>query len=220
MDWIGQIATAVWAWLGTVNWANASIVFATLGGPVLAVQAQKWVERGRSLTERRRSIYRALMATRATPVSPAHVEALNAVPVEFYGTSKRLKQINETWKIYLRHHEPPFEPDKVWADKKTELLIDLLFKISTYLGYRLTREQLAKDIYYPGAHTELENEQTIIRRGVAALFTGQAVLPMAVKEFPVDEQTLLNQAALQKLLQEWLEGQRAVKVQNEKGDAG
>lgn len=215
MDWIAQFAAQVWGWLGTVNWANASIVFATLGGPVLAVQAQKWVERGRSLTERRRSIYRTLMATRATPVSPAHVEALNAVPVEFYGKSKKLKQINEVWKIYLQHHEPPFEPDKAWADKKTELLIDLLFEISTYLGYRLTREQLAKDIYYPGAHTELENEQTIIRRGVAALFTGQAALPMAVKEFPADEQVLLNQAALQKLLQEWLEGERAVKVQNE-----
>lgn len=213
MDIIIQICSTIRSWFGDWNWSVASIVFATLMGPVLAVQAQKWVERGRSTTERRRAIYRTLMATRATPASREHVEALNGVPVEFYGSRGKLKEINEAWKTYLKHHEPPFEPDQVWADKKTELLIDLLYLMSQFLRYRLTRDQLFKDIYYPITHTEQENEQTIIRQGMAALFTGNATLPLAVKEFPADEQVLLNQEALQKLLHEWLEGQRAVKVQ-------
>lgn len=215
MDYAIQFSSIVWGSIKAWNWQVIAIVIATCMGPVLAVQAQKWVERGRSLTERRRKVYRTLMATRATPVSPEHVEALNSVPVEFYGSGRKLKKINETWKIYLQHHEQSVGFNAKWAEKKTELLIDLLYQMSLFLGYRLTREQLFKDIYYPGAHTELENEQTIIRRGMTRLFTGEAALPMAVKEFPADEQVLLKQAELQKLLQEWLEGQRTVKVRNE-----
>jgi predicted dehydrogenase len=220
MDWIGQIATVVWAWLGTVNWANASIVFATLGGPVLAVQAQKWLERKRSVDDRRHAIFRTLMATRAAMLSGEHVQAFNAVPVEFYGSKGKLKKINTAWKTYLDHHAEDNPPDDEWVKKRLNLFYDLLFLISQFLGFNFTREQLQRDFYGPRAHGDLETEQTIIRRGLVRLFAGDATLPMAVKEFPVDEQTLLNQATLQKLLQEWLEGQRAVKVQNEKGDAG
>lgn len=215
MEFIAHHASVFWDWLKSINWTTASIAFSTLAGPVLAVQAQKWIERSRGTTERRRAIYLTLMATRATPMSPAHVEALNGVPVEFYGSKGRLKIINDKWKLYLKHHEPPIEPDEAWFEKKGNLLIDLLYQMTLFLGYNLTRDQLAKDIYYPGAYSELESEQTIIRRGVAALLTGQAALPLAVKEFPVDEKVMLDQAALLRLLKEWLEGQCTVKVRNE-----
>jgi hypothetical protein len=78
--------------------ADAAIVFATIAGPVLAVQAQKWLEKSRAINDRRNQIFRVLMATRAAMLSPGFVEALNAVPVEFYGTRGKLKQINEKWK--------------------------------------------------------------------------------------------------------------------------
>ena len=58
----------------TIDWtfkgADIAIVVATLLGPVLAVQAQKWLERGREITQRRAWIFRTLMATRATNLSP------------------------------------------------------------------------------------------------------------------------------------------------------
>jgi hypothetical protein len=199
----------------TFQISDMAIIVATLAGPILAVQAQKWLERGRAIQDRRNHIFRVLMGTRAATLSPGHVEALNAVPVEFYGTKGKLKQINDAWKLYLDLHAPDLVTNEAWMQKRQDLFIDLLHLISQSLGYGFSRSQLARDIYNPRAHDELENEQTIIRKGFVKLFNGEASLPMAVTEFPatVDEQTFDNQAALTKLFSEWLEGQRAVKVE-------
>ena len=60
----------------TFDWnfkiTDIAIVFATLFGPILAVQAQKWLERNREIKQRRAWIFRTLMATRATTLSPVH----------------------------------------------------------------------------------------------------------------------------------------------------
>jgi hypothetical protein len=195
--------------------ADLAIVIATVAGPILAVQAQKWLERGRAINDRRNQIFRVLMATRAAMLSPGHVEALNAVPVEFYGTRGKLKAINEKWKEFLDHHSPDVLMNDAWLQKRLDLFIDLLHLISQNLNYGFSRSQLARDIYNPQAHGDLENEQTIIRKGFVKLFNGEMVLPMAVKEFPAtaDDEALANQALLQKLFLEWLDGQRAVRVE-------
>lgn len=206
----------VMTWDYTIKLADVAIVFAAIAGPILAVQAQKWLERNRAIQDRRAAIFRTLMATRAAVLSPVHVEALNAIPVEFYGTKGKLKEINDSWKLFLDHHQPDAQTNDVWLQKRVDLFQDLLHLIAQYLGYGFSRAQLARDIYNPQAHGELESEQTIIRKGIAKLFSGEAALPMAVKEFPatVDEATFDNQAALTKLVTEWLEGQRAVRVTN------
>jgi hypothetical protein len=78
------------------KFTDVAIVVATLLGPILAVQAQKWLERDRVVRDRRLQVFRTLMTTRAMNLSPAHVEALNAVPVEFYGPTKpKLKSITD-----------------------------------------------------------------------------------------------------------------------------
>ncbi len=92
-----EVMIAGWS----IRMADLAIVFATLLGPVLAVQAQKWLEKTRAINERRNFIFRVLMATRATRLSPNHVEALNAIPVEFYSRGAKLKQIVDDWHTYL-----------------------------------------------------------------------------------------------------------------------
>ncbi len=203
-------------WDYTIKATDVAIIVATLAGPILAVQAQKWLERGRAINDRRAAIFRVLMATRAAMLSPGHVEAFNAVPVEFYGGSGKLKQINDAWKLYLDHHHETSNMSEVWAQKRMDLFFDMLHLISQYLGYQFSRAQLSRDIYNPRAHGDLENEQTIIRQGLVKLFNGEGSLPMAVTEFPAtaDDETLANQTALQKLLLEVLEGKRAVNVSN------
>ena len=62
------------------------LVFATLMGPVLAVQAQKWVERARERGNTKRWITYTLMATRGARLSQEHVNALNAIDLAYYGT--------------------------------------------------------------------------------------------------------------------------------------
>jgi hypothetical protein len=201
-------------WEDTIRVTDVAIVCATILGPILAVQAQKWLERSRAVHERRNVIFRTLMATRAATLSPRHVEALNAVPVEFYGSTEKLRKINESWKIFLDYHIDNVSVDDAWWRKRAELFLDMLHLISQFLGYKFSRPQLARDIYNPKAHGELETEQAIIRQGLAKLFKGEAIFPMAVKEFPAtaDQQTLANQAAIQKALLEWLQGERAVRV--------
>jgi hypothetical protein len=184
-------------WITSIGGTNLAIICATLFGPVLAVQAQKWLERGRDEKERRLVIFRTLMATRAALVSPTHVEALNGVPVEFYGRGKKLKQINDAWKLYLDHHDVD-DPatTSVWYQKKLDLFFDLLVLMSEYLGYSFSKAQLSRDVYSPKAHGEMETEQTIIRRGLVGLFNGQIALPIAVKQFPATEPAPDVQAAL------------------------
>lgn len=195
------------------DWSDAAIVIATILGPILAVQIERYLQRQRSVEDRRQTIFRTLMATRAASLSPAHVEALNAVPVEFYGQRcKKLKEINDRWKTYLDHHTVQAPATDVWFQKRQDLFIDLLYSISKFLGYEFSRSQLERDIYSPQGHSELEAEQTVIRKGLVALLNGQSSLNMAVKEFPYDEAASKEQEELRSALQAWLDGSRTVKV--------
>ncbi|WP_300534991.1 DUF6680 family protein [Sphingosinicella sp.] len=202
-------------WDYTIRWIDVAIILATILGPILAVQAQKWLERRRVIQERRLAIFRTLMATRAAMLSTEHVQALNAIPVEFYGNKRKLKDITDSWKLFLDHHSQDVPTTEVWMQKRIDLFMDLLFQISQFLGYDFNRAQLSRDIYSPRAHGDLETEQAIIRRGFVQLFSGEIALPMAVKEFPAtaDDETLAHQATLQTLLLEVLAGTRVIKVE-------
>lgn len=213
-------------WDLTIKLTDVAIVVAALLGPVLAVQAQKLLERRRDVKERRLAIFRTLMATRAAMLSPQHVEALNAVPVEFYGSSLVLRQINEAWKLYLDHHDERLPPNDAWAQKRLDLFQDMLHLMSQFLGYSFSKTQLARDIYSPRAHGDLETEQTIIRRGLVNLFSGEFALPLAVKEFPAsDPGNAELQAALQQVLTAALQGKKPLalpgdKTENKRSDTG
>lgn len=196
--------------------SDAAIVVATLAGPMLAIQAQKWLERGRSIHERRSTIFRVLMATRAARLSPGHVEALNAIQVEFYGPKKpKLKAITDAWRGYLDLLSDHSLSPEVSAVKRGDAFIDLLHMIANFLRYDFSRSEIATNFYYPTGHANIETEQDTIRRGVAMLFKGEASIPMSVTDFPTDPEAVERQENLQKLLLEWLEGQRAVKISNE-----
>jgi hypothetical protein len=200
----------------TFRGADIAIVIATIAGPVLAVQAQKWLERGRSIDERRLAIFRTLMATRATRLSAAHVEALNAVPVEFYGRKKGLKGITDDWHEYLRILSDTSMTPEIALGRRQELFLNMLHKMASYLNYTFSRSELEKDIYYPTGHANIDIEQEIIRKGFVQLFKGETALPMSVTAFPGDDAAAESQDALRKLLTEWLEGQRVVKINQTK----
>jgi hypothetical protein len=63
-------------------------VLAVLISPIFALEVQKRLDDRRASLDRKMTIFRKLMNTRATQMSPAHVEALNGIEVEFYATSK------------------------------------------------------------------------------------------------------------------------------------
>jgi len=148
------------------------------------------------------------MATRAAFLSPAHVEALNAVPIEFYGNRK----IVNSWKEYLDYLSRQGVSPEVWGQRRIELFIDLLVEMVAFLGYNFSRVEISREVYWPTAHARIEADQQIIREGVAKLFKGEAALPMDVKSFPIEAQALEEQQDLRRLLLKWLAGEQSVKV--------
>lgn len=173
--------------------SDVVIAACTLLGPVLAVQAQKWIEGYREKRDRRFNIFRTLMATRAANLTAAHVEAINAVPIDFYGD----KPITDAWEEYFGHLTKSVELDAVWGQRRIDLFIKLLAEIGQRVGYSFSAAQMNR-IYFPNAHGTMEEDANAIRVGMAALFKGNFHLPLAIKSVPVDPATAELQATLNK----------------------
>lgn len=165
-----------WGW-------NLAIVFSTLVGPILAVQAQRWVDVRRERARRRLFVFHTMMRLRASLLAPDFVSALNSVPLEFHGKGNKVAAIRSAWKVYMEHHYKDTASGH-WLVKRAELLTDLLKKMGDVLGYSFDPVELEREVYSPVAHGELENEQTIIRKGLVAIFNGQLALPVVVSVAP------------------------------------
>jgi len=201
------------------------IILATIAGPVLAVQAQKLVERVRETRQRKLRLFYTLMATRAARISPEHVQALNMIDMEFYGRkvfgfrfqNPKEQALVESWRIYQDHlnhlaQNAAQDAIQVWSARGDELFTELLNKTSLALGYDFDRVQLKRGIYYPRAHGEQENAQLIIRDSLVKILSGEKPLPMSVTSFPVSQDTLDRQYQVQDALLEYLSGKRPLKV--------
>jgi hypothetical protein len=177
--------------------ADLAIIFATLLGPILAVQAQKFLERSKEARHRKLNVFHTLMATRATRLAPEHVQALNRIDIEFFDTSHREnarnKPVVEAYRAYLdKLSEDPEQTEaaiRLWNQTCDDLFIDLLFEMSRRLGYSFGKVQLKKGIYHPRAHSETELIQDNIRDNFLRVLSGQQSICMRVTEFPQLEQS-------------------------------
>ena len=176
------------------------MILAVLLAPLIAVQVQKWLEKFRAEHERKLGIFKTLMATRATGLSQDHVQALNLIDLEFQG--KRFKKIRDTWKTYLDHlGDVPSGDDSnarfpIWSERKADLLAELLMEMGKPLGYDFDVVHVKKGIYLPVGHTQIEQEQSLIRKGMLRLLFGESSLSMDIKSFPVDEEAFEKQKRL------------------------
>lgn len=174
------------------------IVFATLLGPILAVQAQKAVEAFRERRNHKTWVFGQLMATRAARVSPDHVRALNMIDLVFYGRrivgvmrrTKGEQSVLDAWKEYHDHLNTKVDDDNLplWSTQGDELFTNLLFAIAADLDFHFDRVQLKKGAYSPIAHGDLETEQTLLRRAAIRALAGDTPLKMNVVGFPVNEE--------------------------------
>ena len=166
-------------------------VAAIVIGPILAVQAQKMVERIKDKWERKLNIFKSLMSTRAERVSREHVQALNMIDIEFYGNkrfgtrrqSQKEKAVTNAWKNYNDHLNDlkSYDSQDAWIKHGGELFIKLLYEMSQALGYDFDEVQLKRDAYKPEAHVNLENAQLAVLNGWAKILNGEKSLPMEIK---------------------------------------
>lgn len=164
-------------------------IVAILVAPLVAVQVQKWLESYRERRNSKLRIFKILMATRAVALSQDHVQALNMIDLEFSG--KKYKTVAAAWQEYLDHLGSFPKDDEsqlpVWSEKKADLLANLLMVMGESLGYEFGAVHVKKGIYMPQGHADIENEYTLIRKGLIRLLYGDENLKMDVQSFPIDQ---------------------------------
>ena len=182
------------------------IVVTLFTGPVAAVQTEKWLQRRRDKRKGKEHIFRTLMATRASRVSPEHVQALNMIDLEFYGGGGKNKKVREAWKAYLDHLNVQYDKDHAAASemKRDELFVDLLYQMALCLDFDFDKTHIKNSTYSPVAHGNLELDQHLIRLGLVNILTGKAAFPVVAQA--ASEEEAKEQAQLRKLLTDYLSG--------------
>lgn len=79
------------------------MILATALSPLIAVQVTRYLDDRNEERGRKLRVFKTLMATRAYNLSPAHVEALNSIDLEFSQKKKGEKLVVEQWQQYLDH---------------------------------------------------------------------------------------------------------------------
>jgi hypothetical protein len=202
--------------------ANTATVLATIVGPILAVQAQKMVERATASRQRREWVFSTLMATRQARLSIDHVRALNMIDLAFYGfrvpltgmiwRNKKSKAVIRAWHVYHAHLSLPPErrvqteaDQRDWGGRADELFTNLLDCLADSTKYEFDRDELRSGSYSPEAHGNVEMQQDAIRRLTLEVLEGKKHVPMDVKSWPVDPTATDQQRNVQN---ELLENQR------------
>lgn len=187
------------------DWA---IITATILGPILAVQAQKWVERATESRRRRRWIFDTIMSNRATRLTDENVKALNLIDLEFRPRlipSAKNKAVIVAWRSLfgeltqgLRGNEDTTDSATVnaWTARCNEFYVVLERAMASALGFNFTDEELRRGIYYPRGHGEREAAQGAILKNLKSLLAGETAINMNVKELPVTKEAAAAQAAL------------------------
>lgn len=164
-------------WLGVVS------VLAVLISPIFALEVQKRLDDRRAKFDRKMDIFRKLMTTRATQMSADHVEALNGIEVEFYALRGPDKKVLDAWRLYINQlNSPTGEGEALnrWVEKKTSLLIDLLYQMAQRLKYDIDKVAIEKNVYHPKGFVEIEAEQHGLRKAALAVFSGERPIQATV----------------------------------------
>jgi len=161
------------------------MLVAVLLSPLIAVQVTRYLDDKKEVRERQLWIFKTLMATRASSMSPHHVEALNRIDLEFFkANSKRQKDVIDAWKAYLDLlGDDKMDPGQ-WNLRRVDLLVELLHKMAQVLDYSFDKTTIKNSSYYPRGFGTVEEEQHAIRRGVKELLDGGRSLPLYVTNFP------------------------------------
>jgi hypothetical protein len=197
---------------------DTCLIVATVAGPVLAVQTQKFIERATERSRAQRGIFNTLMATRAARVSAAHVEALNAIDLHFRkngwrSPSIKEREVSRRWRIYADHLNTDLDGSSdaqvtAWNVNRDEYFHDLLEAMAKALGYNFDRIELKRGIYSPKAHGDAEVRQRQMEHGILDILAGRASLPMKVTDFPISEEALALQMEYQRAMLEAIRGGR------------
>ena len=134
------------------------------------------------------------MATRAraTRTSPRHVEALNAIEIEFSEDGKGNKKVLNAWRLYLQHFSDVdlmMKENSLWDEKGNQLLTDLLYEMSLALKYDFDKRALQQNVYSPQAYIDFETDQFLLRKFFLEVLIGKRPIRIIAGEDPPIDDT-------------------------------
>ena len=123
------------------------------------------------------------MSLRIQFLSPAYVQALNLIDVEFTDANKDEKAVRDAWRELLDLLNN-YKTIKNADEKAADLRVALLSTMGGCLGYTFDKVTLKKGAYYPEWFDTVEVEQHSLRRQLLELFdgTGRRKIPIAMFE--------------------------------------
>ena len=170
-------------------------------GPLFGVWLARHLQVRAFTRDRQMDVFRTLMRTRRTPMYPEHVGALNLVEIEF----AKDKNVIGAWRDLFKHlgTEHSRRADEVVQPgssqqeagerdhryglrlylERQSLVAKLLHAMAKALGFKIDQLDIFEGGYTPQGWSEIELDQTAIRRFAAQLATGQRVLPVAVLDY-------------------------------------
>jgi hypothetical protein len=153
-------------------------------GPILALGAQRVLDRIREKKKRRMDIFLTLMTTRASPLAPNHIQALNSIDVIFKrGWPWRDRQIRDAWHKTLAQMST--DPSQAgWGERVNDLKLDLYTAMGRAVGYRYTIDYLRRQVYLPKHFTDLEQDQLLARQRLLKVVTDDGIKVVVMQESP------------------------------------
>jgi hypothetical protein len=138
----------------------------------------RYIDQLRERGARRLWIFRTLMATRRTWLSPEHIAALNQIELDFQNATG----VMNAYRMYMRHLATPFEPkdeDRV-AHERQSMRTKILSAMAKTLGIRVEQMDIFEGGYVPQGHVNIEREQAAIRKLLSEIADGKRSLPIEV----------------------------------------
>jgi hypothetical protein len=150
---------------------GVAVVIATLLGPILAVFVTRYVDRRRERTTRQYELFRALMRSRRSNLSPEYVSALNTVEIEFAG----VKSVDDAQRLLFQHlNTRPQPPD--WIERLNRLQTRLLYAIAKQLGFEVEQLDVLEGGYVPQGWGTTEEQNTEVRNNILEVLRGKRAL--------------------------------------------
>ena len=169
---------------------------AILLSPLVAVLVTRHLQKRDEERQRKLFVFRALMTTRRSPMSPERVQAINLTEIEFFRVPKVIAAFKELVAVYNDTARWQSEQEAVRqrvlqdVDDKTVKLLDAMGKS---LGYQYDNLDLLRGGYIPIAFGILEDEQRQIREFLLELKDGSRGVPVDILDARHPSQ-LLEQA--------------------------
>jgi hypothetical protein len=159
------------------------MILAIIAGPIAAV----WISDGRQRRHQKRGhkewVFRTLMTTRAAPLAPTHIDALNLAGLLFDDKRHNEPKVVDAWKLYIAHLQKQTPISDWWGGEREKLLGELLYQMAIALNYSISRSDIKNSTsYYPQWYINAKMENSETRKLWLEVLRQQRGLP--VTNFP------------------------------------